>query len=203
MAKATTVNSSPSKTIATNPPSLLDCVENICEEDDESRELGSWLASLEGETKEKVNALLRQLDNANSLIDEKEEIIVTLENHGGCHSSGNKGLEEAFEKERSIRASLEEKLSSLEETYAICVSKLRKDNELTLALVKTRENEKVELGIAHDRLVDEHEKLEKDFMSLKEIHGKLIKSRDQLLAQHSNKQVMSSTSTSTDRKSVV
>ena len=52
MAKATVVNSSPSKTIATNPPSLLNCVENICEEDDESRELGSWLASLEGETKE-------------------------------------------------------------------------------------------------------------------------------------------------------
>lgn len=33
-------------------------------------------------------------------------------------------------------------------------------------------------------------------MSLKEIHGKLTKSRDQLLAQQSNKQVMSSSSTS-------
>ena len=33
-------------------------------------------------------------------------------------------------------------------------------------------------------------------MSLKEIHGKLTKSRDQLLAQHSNKQVMPSSSTS-------
>ena len=133
--KATAVNYSPSKTISTNPTYLIDCVENICEEDDESRELGSWLASLEGETKEKVNALLRQLDDANSLIDEKEEIIVTLENHGGGHSSNNKELEEAFEEGRSIRASLEEKLSSLEETYAICVSKLRKDNELSLELV--------------------------------------------------------------------
>ena len=98
------------------------------------------MASLEGENKEKVNVLLRQLNDANSLIDEKE---------------------------RSIRASLEEKLSSLEETYAICVSKLRHDNELSLALSKTRENEKIELGIAHDRLVDSHEKLEKEFMSLK------------------------------------
>ena len=70
-------------------------------------------------------------------------------------------LEEAFEKERSIRASLEEKLSSLEETYAICVSKLRKDNELSLGLAKTHENEKVELGIAHERLVDDHEKTRK------------------------------------------
>ena len=97
MAKATAVNSSPSKTIPTNPPSLLDCVENFCEDDDESRELGSWLARLEGETKEKGNALLRKLHDAKSLIDEKEEIIVTLENHGGGHSSNNKELEEAFE----------------------------------------------------------------------------------------------------------
>ena len=33
-------------------------------------------------------------------------------------------------------------------------------------------------------------------MSLKEIHDKLTKSRDQLLAQHSNKQVMPTSSTS-------
>ena len=76
------------------------------------------------------------------------------------------------------------------------MSKLRKDNELSLALAKTRENEKVELGIAHERLVDDHEKLEKEFMSLKEIHEKLTKSRDQLLAQYSNKQVMSPSPTS-------
>ena len=140
MAKATSANSSSSKTIATNPPSLLDCVENVCEEDDESKELGAWLASLEGETKEKVNALLRQLDDANSLVDEKEEIITTLESYGGVgHSNNDKELEEAYEKERSIRASLEEKISSLEETYAICVSNLRKDNELSLSLDKTRE----------------------------------------------------------------
>jgi hypothetical protein len=63
-------------------------------------------------------------------------------------------------------------------------------------LAKTRENEKDELGIAHERLVDDHEKLEKEFMSLKEIHDKLTKSHDQLLAQYSNKQVMSPFSTS-------
>ena len=85
---------------------------------------------------------------------------MNLENYGGGrHSSNDKELEEAYENERSIRASLEEKLSSLEETYAICVSNLRKDNELSLALAKTHENEKIELGIAHNRLVDSHEKL--------------------------------------------
>ena len=95
---------------------------------------------------------------------------MTLESYGGGgHSSNDKELEEAFEKERSIRSSLEDKLSSLEETYAICVSKLRKDNEQSLALAKTHENEKIELGIAHDILVDSHEKLEKEFMTLKEI----------------------------------
>ena len=47
---------------------------------------------------------------------------MSLESYGcGGHSSNDKELEEAYEKERSIRASLEEKLSSLEETYAICV----------------------------------------------------------------------------------
>ena len=51
--------------------------------DDESKKLGLWLASLDGETKEKVNALLDQLDEANSLIDEKEDIIITLESNYG------------------------------------------------------------------------------------------------------------------------
>ena len=62
-------------------------------------------------------------------------------------------------------------------------------------MIKIRENEKFELGIAHGRLVHSHEKLEKEFMSLKEIHDRLTKSHDQLLAQHSNKQVMPSSST--------
>ena len=109
--------------------------DDIDKEDDyESKKLGLWLASLLGETKENVNALLEQLDEANSLVDEKEEIIMILESHNGGHSSNDKELENAFEKEHSFRASLEEKLSSLEETYAICVSKLRRDNELSLSL---------------------------------------------------------------------
>ena len=74
--------------------------------------------------------LLEQLDEANSLVDEKEKIIMTLESHNRGHSSNDKELENAFEKERS----LEEKLSDLEETYASCVSKLRRDNELSLAI---------------------------------------------------------------------
>ena len=82
---------------------------------------------------------------------------MTLESHSGSHSSIDKELEKAFDREQSLRASLEEKLSSPEQTYAIYVSNLRKDNELTLALVKTHENEKIELGIAHDRLFDSHE----------------------------------------------
>ena len=92
---------------------------------------------------------------------------MTLESYGDGHSSNDKDLEESFEKECSIGASLEEKLSSLE-TYAIYVSKFRKENELSISLAKTRENEYSDLGIAHDRLVDSHEKLEKEFMSLKE-----------------------------------
>jgi hypothetical protein len=49
MEKATLVTPLPSKATTTNPPSLLDCVENVYEDDDdESKELGLWLASLEG-----------------------------------------------------------------------------------------------------------------------------------------------------------
>ena len=58
--------------------------------DDESKKLVLWLASLEGETKQNVNALLKQLDEANSLVDEKEEIIVILESQNGGHYSNNK-----------------------------------------------------------------------------------------------------------------
>ena len=68
--------------------------------------------------------------------------------------------------------------------------------ETRFSFTEEAQGEKIELGIAHDRLVDSHEKLEKELMSLKEIHGKLTKSRDQLLAQHSNKQVIPSSSNS-------
>ena len=37
-----------------------------------------------------MNALLEQLDEANSLVDEKEEIIVILESQNGGHYSNNK-----------------------------------------------------------------------------------------------------------------
>lgn len=94
-----------------------------------------------------MNTLLGQLDEANSLIDEKDEIIMTLESHSGSHSSNDKELQKAFEKEQSLRASLEEKLSSLEETYDICVSKLRKDNELTLVWLRLVKMKRLSLGL--------------------------------------------------------
>ena len=152
--------------------------------------------SLVGETKKNVNALLEQLVEATSPVDEKEDIIMTLESHNGGHSSNDKELEKAFEKECSLRASLEEKLSSLEETYAICVSKLGRDNESYLAIsndLKAKNdddcatnsisceasifNKNVELRAQLKLLTSNCGKLE-------ETHKKLLSSHEDLLVSH-------------------
>ena len=166
------------------------------EDDYESKKLVLWLASLEGETKENVNALLEQLDEANSLVDEKEEIIMILETHNGGHSSNEKELEDVFEKERSLRASLEEKLSSLEETYTICISKLRRDNELSLGLandLKAKNDDACatnsifcEASILKENveLKAQLELVTRNYDKLEETHEKLSSSHEDLLVSH-------------------
>ena len=159
------------------------------EDDDESNKLGLWIASLEGETKENVNALLEQLDEANSLVDEKEEIIMILETHNGCHSSNDKELEDAFEKERSLRASLEEKLSSLEETYAICISKLRRDNELSLALANDLKAKNDDACATNSisceaSILKENVELRAQLELLTSSYGKLVETHEKLSSSH-------------------
>ena len=68
MTNATSVTPSP-KPIASTPPYLLDCVDNIEKESQALSELDSWLAKLKGVNMVNVNTLIEQLD-------EKEEIIM-------------------------------------------------------------------------------------------------------------------------------
>ena len=150
-----------------------------------------------------MNALLEQLDEANSLVDEKENIILILESHNGGHYSNDKELDDAFEKECSLRSSLEEKLSILEETYAICISKLRRDNELSLAFandLKTKNddacvnnsiyceasilNENVELRAQLELLTSNYGKLEETHEKLSSSHEDLLSSHERLKLAH-------------------
>src|SRR5664279_2038088 len=109
MAKASSVTSSTSKSIASTSPSLLDCVEKV-----EPNKLDLWLAKLKGESKINVDALIEQLDEANALVEEKEEIIMTLEGHSRDYANEIGELANALEKEQSRRAFLEKALYNLE-----------------------------------------------------------------------------------------
>ena len=95
MAKDSKVSSTLNPNISYDDSSDDDVSKEV---DDESKKLDLWLESLDGETKENVNALVEQLDEANSLVDEKEEIIMILETHNGGHSSNDKELENALRK---------------------------------------------------------------------------------------------------------
>ena len=65
----------------------------------------------------------------------------------------------ALGKEQTRRGSLEEALSNLEESYAIDMSRVKKDHEHALATSKVYKNEKNEIDIDHARLVEENKRL--------------------------------------------
>jgi hypothetical protein len=201
MAKATSVTPSP-KPIASTPPSLLDCVENVVKEPQSPNEVDVWLANLKGEDKVNVDALLEQLEETNSLVDQKEEIISGMANREVDYANEIADFSIALEKEQTRRRSLEEALSNSEESYAIDMSRVKKDHEHALATSKVYKNEKLELGIDHARLEKENKRLDEELKTLKESFAKLEKSHDQFLGQQV-KEVIASTSNEIIAKSII
>jgi hypothetical protein len=89
-------------------------------------------------------------------------------------------LKETLEGEEEERATLEEKLNSIEECNNEVVSKLIKERDHAHAKVKMHKKEKVEFGVGHDKLVKDLEDLDKAQKALKSEHSILTKSHEQL-----------------------
>ena len=167
MANATSVTTPSPKSIASTSPSLLDCVDNVENESQVTNDLDAWLAKLKGVTKLNVDALIKQLD-------EKEEIIDTLESQSDEFANEIASLSKALEEEQTRRSALEEKYASLDETYGIDMARLKKDNEHSIALANVLKKEKSELGVGNARLIQENENLERELKALKESHNQLL-----------------------------
>src|SRR4051812_1903345 len=160
MAKTTSVTP-PSKPFSPTNPSLLDCVEDI--EDpkvQEGNEFELFMSKLKGEAKRHFVSLLVQLGGAHAQIEQLDESIIDLQGHSHDYADDIGELSQSLEEERELKL-------SLEGTYAIDTSKLKLDLKHANAIacdLKTINDELVE---AHERLLVDHEKVEKDNESLK------------------------------------
>jgi len=119
--------------------------------------------------------------DSKELINEYEDTIEKMEGHAREYANEIADLSHALEEEQDRRATLEETHSSLEESYNLNVYKLRKD--IALALANDLKTKNDELVVGNARLLEDHEKLEKEFKSLESSLTKLTKSHDQLQAQ--------------------
>ena len=71
-------------------------------------------------------------------------------------------------------------------------SKIIKERDHAIAKYKLYKKEKVEFGVAHERLTEELEKLTKDHKALESDHSTLTKSFEQLQIQSTKTNVPSS-----------
>ena len=88
-------------------------------------------------------------------------------------------LKDALEKEQETRVALEEKLKSIEESHNEIISKIIKERDHVLAKNKVLKKEKVVFGVAHAKLIEEMERLDKAHKALESEHSLLLKSHEQ------------------------
>ena len=95
------------------------------------------------------------------------------------YASDIAALTSALEEEQEHRASLEERLESLDETNDEIIAKVIKDKELFIAKYKLMKKEKAEFVAANVRLQGEFEQLDKAHKALESEHSLLLKSHEQ------------------------
>jgi archaellum component FlaC len=148
--------------------------------------LDAFLTNIDGDTKVHFEALLTQLGEANERLEEQEETIEALQAIEREAANEIASLSQTLEEEQELRATLEDSVSSLEETFNIDLAKLTKDRDHALAMNKVLNNEKVEFDLGHARLVEDLEKLEKAHKALKSEFSILSKSFEQRQIQSTN-----------------
>jgi hypothetical protein len=128
MAKATEVTSSPtpssshSKSISMDDGSSLKIKKELVSCDE-------FIGNMKGQTKVYCETLMCQLGDGRDTIKEKEEF-----ERLAADDTGSLSIE--LEEEQTLRASLEEKLLGLEESHNLNLSKLTKERDHALAMVK-------------------------------------------------------------------
>jgi hypothetical protein len=175
MAKSSEVTSSPtpssshSKSISMDDVSSLKIKKELVSCDE-------FIANMKGQTKVYVETLMCQLGEAHDTIKEKEEF-----ERLAADDIGSLSIE--LEEEQNLRASLEEKVLGLEESHNLNLSKLTKERDHTLAMVKLLKKEKFEFDVGHNDLREKFEKLEEAQKALEGKFSSLTKIREQLQIQ--------------------
>jgi hypothetical protein len=128
---------------------------------------------MQGETKKYVEALMCQLGEAKYLLIENKRF-----EREATDDIGNLSL--ALEDEQNDRVSLEEKLVELKESHNLNISKLTKEHDHALAMIKVLKKDKIKFYLGHvglhekfEKLEEAHKALEGEFSSLTNTHEKL------------------------------
>jgi hypothetical protein len=117
-----------------------------------------------------------QISDAHDTIKEKEEL-----ERLATDVIGSLSIE--LEEEQNLRVSLEEKLFGLEESHNLNLSKLTKEYDHALAMVKLLKKEKVEFDVGHNDVCEKFEKLEEAYKVLESKFSSLTKICEQLQIQ--------------------
>jgi hypothetical protein len=137
MAKATKVTTSPTPSSSHSKSISMDDVSSL-KIKKELLSCDEFIANMKGKTKVYFETLMCQLGDAHDTIKENEEFERLAADDIGF-------LSIELKEEQNLRASLEEKLLGLEESHNLNLSKLTKERDLALAMVKLLKKEKVEL----------------------------------------------------------
>ena len=124
---------------------LLNCVDDSEMVNVDENVFTKFLSKLKGEPKKHFVALLKQLGEANDIIESHEDTISKLEGHSHDYADEITDLSIALEEERGH-------CLTLEESHNVDHTKLKKDLDHALVLTRVLKSEKVALGVGHDRL---------------------------------------------------
>ena len=89
----------------------------------------------------------------------------------------------SLDEESEERSTLEGRLDSLDAKNDDIINKIIEDRDHVFAKYKVIKKEKVELGVANARLLEDMEKLDKAHKALETTHSLLVKSHEQFQTQ--------------------
>jgi hypothetical protein len=135
-----------------------------------------FIANMKGPTKVYFETLMCQIGDAHDTIKKNEEL-----ERLAADDIGSLSIE--LEEEQNLRVSLEEKLLGLKESHNLILSKLTKERDHALAMVKLLKKEKVEFDVGHNDFHEKFEKLEEAHKALESKFSNLTKIHEQLQIQ--------------------
>ena len=111
--------------------------------------------------------------------------------------------QEQKQEKQENRTTLEERLDSLDAKNDDIINKIIKDRDHVFAKYKVIKKEKVELGVANARLLEDMEKLDKAHKALEREFSNLTNSHEQLQIQLAKYDIPSSSNFSCDHATII